>query len=230
MTEYKKFDPVWVPASIFKVDSKDPEVVQVVLAADGGWLETSDLRPRAEGATPVERKREKEDGMTYYERMVIDRARRMARSEDVLRLVSTLESLAGLLETRLDMVDETQEPKQAATPGPPIEGPARVGDTVKLEGVVTAISDGGRTAYVDNQRMGWRKVTELTIVSRPAPSEESVTTKPVQIGDTLQLRGAVTGDSAEGFWVWIEGTYVNFATHQLRNAVIVSRSGWKESK
>jgi len=49
--------------------------------------------------------------MTHYERTVIDRARKMVQSEDVLQLVSTLGSLAALLETRVDMADETQEPE-----------------------------------------------------------------------------------------------------------------------
>jgi hypothetical protein len=50
--EYNKFDKAWAPVSIYRVDPKNSGIVQVVLAADGGWLETTDLRPRVEGQEP----------------------------------------------------------------------------------------------------------------------------------------------------------------------------------
>lgn len=98
-----------------------------------------------------------------------DMALELLDSPDDL-VCSEREDVIDALRVAVDTARETSA--EAAAPEPPIEGPVRVGDRVRLEGVIEEMNSNNTFCRVRiPNRLRWEAVDGLTIVSRPAPAE-----------------------------------------------------------
>jgi len=155
MTEYKKFDRVWLPGEVCGIDPKHgAAVVQVLVCADGGWLEAQDIRPRADGQEPEP---------------ASDVARLREACEMALRILAYSPEM-GWGSEKVTKTVAALRAALAATEPSKIES-VQVGDavTVALQ-VRDALPDG--SFYLEGPCCfgGWLHPKYFAVVSRPAPA------------------------------------------------------------